>query len=86
MKKIRVFLAMSALLLAIGGALASNYVDFTYYELQVIEDEKVCQPREVSFECFTVGTVMCATAAAPSIQLRRDNSPSTSCGPELWKQ
>ena len=88
MKTIRVILAISAMLLAIGGALASRYAsNNTYYEHRVIEGDDVCIPRSVLFTCSTNQTMtICESADAPGVQLKETDTPSTSCGPALWKQ
>lgn len=82
MKKIRIFLAMSAMLLAIGGAFASNLFFQTYYEYQ---PENGCIARSVDFTCVQspVGAI-CATTSAPTIQLKLESTGT--CGASLYKQ
>lgn len=87
MKKVRGFLAMSAVLLAVGGAFAQFALPTTsVFEYLTSPDR--CIARTAAFDCTTVHATdapICATTAAPSVQLKELNSPSTQCGLPMWK-
>lgn len=87
MKKIRVSLVFSAVLLATLGALASRYNNELYFELKYFAGDAYCIQRIVPFVCSTNYTgIICATAYEPTIQLRLLIFPEMLCGPELWRQ
>lgn len=90
MKKIRIILAMSAVLLAVLGVFGSNLFPpaFTYYKHVPAGggDPEECLEKVTEYNCITSGTVICATATETGVQLRRDNNISTDCGPLMWKQ
>jgi hypothetical protein len=83
MKKIRVILSMLAIVLAIGGAIASTSIRTldVAYEFVNDEQEPYCQPHPV--ECSTFNNSIPCTVTGVTSTLRL--SPITSCGQELWK-
>ena len=87
MKKIRTFLTISTILLAIAGAFASSSVYTTiYYKYEIIIDDCVCVPCElVSTDCGTFGANICTCPNEPTIPLRRDNNCATSCGAIMFR-
>lgn len=88
MKKIRFFLVISVVLLAVGGAFASRYFESTYFKLVLLEGDIFCVPVAVSFSsCSTSITgIPCELTSSPLDQLRAENTPWTSCGLLLWRE
>jgi hypothetical protein len=85
MKKARIFLAMSAVLLAIGGAFASkSLVLNTYYEYQDLTPTDKCVAHQVDFACSAVVTPNICEISG--IQLRPNTTISNQCGTVLFKQ
>lgn len=79
MKTIRVFLAVSALLMAIGGVFASTTVDNVYYVFTP-GSPATCEEFETELTCQTLGDFVCST----QVVLRPNAVVGTNqCGPEL---
>jgi hypothetical protein len=81
MKKIRILLALSAVVLAIGGAFATRTLSPS---ITVYEFSPPVNCIEHTADCATSGTTAC-TITGVSVQLRQDPTPSTSCGALMWK-
>lgn len=82
MKKIRIFMALSAVMLAVGGAFATRALrpSITVYEFSAPAS---CIAHIA--DCATSGNTPC-TITGVSTQLRQDPTPSNSCGALMWKQ
>lgn len=85
MKTIRIFLSAVAIVFAVGAAVASSFtnypVAYQFVDLAGTVNDR-CDIIEI--ECNDVSGPACRVTALSPI-LRRDNTPGTSCGPELKK-
>lgn len=87
MKKLRVFLSVSALIFAFGAAFASQFTVSTI-GYRWIAASSMCRQLTTQDDCDTVNKTPCTVidpADNVSVHLRRDNNAQTSCGPELFK-
>ncbi len=83
MKKLRIFLALSALLLAIGGTLASNNSLNEYFEPIQDDGDWICNPHQVSYTCSPGMGEACKVG----FELRQVDDPNISprCGAIVTK-
>jgi hypothetical protein len=89
MKKFRVILASSALLLAFGAAFASDLA-FTYYQWRPASGSipAACVPQSPPFECIvTPNANPCSVLIGGDlIQLRETAVVENQCGAQLFKK
>jgi hypothetical protein len=85
MKNLRFILTTLAIVVALGGAIASTQLTSNiYYEYMDLEED-LCFPHEVEFACqLTPTNEPCRVNVSAPI-LREHEEPETVCGSTLWK-
>ena len=83
MKKVRIILSVLAIVLAIGGAIASAFTPNTIAYEYVTNPEPDCLPK--SIVCQVPPTSYPCRLVSGGVILREHEDFETECGDELWR-